>query len=203
MVLRRQIQLQWIGLIVVLLACACIVAGCSSNTEQPPGSSSQPISTTQAAATTAARPAAGSVQAIDFNLLLPLLPNAPPGWTADEPQGMKMTVQEGTYSFATREYTSGDKRATVMIWDTAFYNVGGWEQWNSGYSMETTDGYWRSTTISGYPAWESYSKQSNDYGTWIGVAQRFSVMITVDGGSKADIDAFTGAINYQGIAALK
>jgi hypothetical protein len=135
--------------------------------------------------------------------MLPLLPNAPAGWTAEDPQGMTMTMQEGTYSFATREYTSGDKRATVMIWDTAYYDVGGWETWKTGYSWETTDGYWRSTTISGYPAWESYSKQSNDYGAWVGVNQRFSVMITVDAGSKADLDAFVNAINYQGIAALK
>jgi len=204
MVSGKPIQLQWIGLAVALLACACIVAGCSSSSEQPPGSSSQPTSTTQAVGTAAARPAAGSVQAVDFNLLLPLLPNAPAGWTADEPQGMTLTQQDGTYTFASRSYDSGsDKNANVVIYDSAYYNVGGWEMWQGHYEMSSTSGYWKSATVAGYPAWESYSKEGSSYGTWVGVNDRFMVVVSVDSGDKADLDAFVNAINYQAIAALK
>ena len=45
--------------------------------------------------------------------------------------------------------------------------------------------------------------KSDSYATWVGVNERFMVYVSVDGGSKQDLDAFVNAINYGGIANLK
>ncbi len=114
-----------------------------------------------------------------------------------------MTYQDGTYTFAVRSYASGDKRADIVIYDSAYYSVGGWEMWQGYTEISSTDGYWKRDTVAGFPAWESYSKDDSTYGKWVGINERFMVVVTVDDGEKADLDAFVNAINYQGIAALK
>ena len=124
------------------------------------------------------RPTPGSVTAVDFSRLIPLLPGAPAGWEASDPEGAKMTFEKSEWSFATREYSKGDTSASVMISDSAFYNIGGWEMWNNQYSIETTDGYVKTTTIRGFPAWEMYTKPA-DYAAYIGINDRFMVFIEV------------------------
>jgi hypothetical protein len=200
----------WIALLTILVIGVCIIAGCSqpsgqgtgtptvTGTATPAGTGIQTVGTT----IPATRPPAGSVQAVDFNLMLPLLPNAPAGWTAEDPQGATLTMQDGAYSFASREYTSGDKRVTITIWDSAYYNIGGWDLWTQNYQYSSTEGYWRAGTVGIYPSWESYTQSSNSYSTWVGVSQRFSVLTTLDKGSKADLDTFVNAVNYAGVAAL-
>lgn len=216
---QRTLFRNWcIALLTILVMGACVIAGCSQPTGQPPGSTTttsttitisatatptgtgiQPVGTTSPTST---RPAAGSVRAIDFSLMLPLLPNAPAGWTAGDPQGATLTVTGGAYSFASREYTSGEKRATITIWDSAYYNIGGWDLWNANYQYSSTEGYWKTSSVGGFPSWESYTKSSNSYSTWVGVDERFSVLINVENGSKADLDTFVNAINYGGVGAL-
>jgi hypothetical protein len=206
MVFERHFPYRWI-LLIVLLACACIVAGCSSSSEPPSSTSAQPTTSGHQAAvttgTSASRPAAGSVEAVDFNLLLPLLPNPPAGWTAEAPNGMKMTHEDGSYTFASRTYKSGDKSATVMIYDSAYYGIGGWDLWQAKYEWSSTAGYWKTDTVAGFPAWESYTKEGSSYSKWIGLNERFAVMVMVEDAEKADLDAFVNAVNYKSIAALK
>jgi hypothetical protein len=198
-------------LLAVLAIGACMIAGCSQPSDQGTTTTTTTVTGTTTPAGTGTpvgttipttRPAAGSVQAIDFNLLLPLLPSPPAGWTAEDPQGATLTTGEGAYSFASREYTSGDKRATITIWDSAYYNIGGWDLWNANYQYSSTEGYWRAGTVGAYPSWESFTSSSNSYSTWVGVDERFSVLTTLDKGSKADLDTFVNAVNYAGVAAL-
>lgn len=148
-----------------------------------------------------ARPAPGSVTAVDFSKLIPLLPEAPAGWEASDPEGAKMTFDQNQWSFASRDYSKGDASASVMISDSAFYNVGGWEMWNNQYSIETTDGYVKTTTVRGFPAWEMYSKPS-DYAMHIGINDRFMVFIEVKDGSKSDLDTFVNAVPFSNVAGI-
>jgi hypothetical protein len=87
--------------------------------------------------------------------------------------------------------------------DSAYYAVGGWEMWGRQYEMTTTDGYYKTGSVAGFPSWETYDKNSKNYGTWVGLNNRFMVTVTIDNGEKADLDLFVNSINYQGIAALK
>jgi len=188
------------ALIVVFGICLCMMAGCtssSSDTTTPEAATPAP-----AAGTTVSGAARGSVTAVPFETLITFLPAAPAGWTAGESVGITTTVEDGQWTWASRDYTKGDAQAAIVIQDSAYYNVGQWQMWNTFTSIETTEGYYKSKTIGGHPAWEVFSKPDS-YGTWVGVNERFMVYVSVDGGSKQDLDAFVNAIDYGGIANLK
>jgi len=195
----------WITLVGILIVGVSGIAGCMTNA---PSGGSGPVQQgtpgTTPSAVTATRPAPGSVKAVDFTLLIPFLPDAPSGWTAEDPDGMTMNFENGSWTTASRSYSSGDdKQATVSIMDSAYYAVGGWEMWGSQYEMTTTEGYFKTGTVAGFPSWESYDKSSKNYGTLVGLNNRFMVSVTIDNGAKADLELFLNSINYQGIAALK
>ena len=75
--------------------------------------------------------------------------------------------------------------------------------WKSFTAYESTQGYMKSTTVKGFPAWDVYDKDSNTYTMMIGVGDRFIVYTTVEDGTKADLDALVNAIDVAGLAALK
>lgn len=189
--------------LLVVLGLCLFAAGCTSNSSETTDPEVTPGATTiPASGTPVSGAAKGSVSAVPFAALIPFLPDAPSGWTANEPSGASWTVEDGQWTWATRDYSKDDAVAVVLIQDSAYYDVGYWESWDSMVSFETTEGYYRSGHVSGYPSWEFFSKPAS-YGTWIGVNERFMVYVSVDDGSKQDLDAFVNAINYGGIANLK
>ena len=185
--------------LLLMLGICLLAAGCTS---APPDTT--PVTTygTSATGTTVSGAAQGSVSAVPYATLMTYLPGAPAGWTAGEPAGASWIIEDGQWTWATREYTKGDATAAVLIQDSAYYDVGYWESWDSLVSFETTEGYYRSGTVSGHPSWEFFSKPAS-YGTWIGVSERFMVYVSVEDGSKQDLDAFVNAVNYGGLANLK
>jgi hypothetical protein len=80
--------------------------------------------------------------------------------------------------------------------------VGYWDSWDTLVELETTEGYYRQGQVGGYPSWEVFSKPAS-YGTWVGVNERFMVYVSVEGGSKQDLDAFVNAIDCAGLANQK
>lgn len=111
--------------------------------------------------------------AVPFATMIPYLPSALAGWTAGEPQGMFMDMGTTSYSFATNEYTKdgADDDVTVIIWDTVNQQIGPWYAfWYGIISFETTEGYARSTTYKGYPAWEQRTYEDNSGGLAIGLS---------------------------------
>ena len=212
----------WIIIVVIMIAGASVIAGCTSNapsggsaptqqgTQETTAPTQQGTQETAAPAITLApmvtvnRPAAGSVKAVDFNLFIPLLPNAPAGWTADTPDGTNIADPDASWSIATRSYSSGaDKQADVSIMDSAYYDVGAWTGWAGLSEITTADGYVKTGTVAGFPSWESYDKGSNSYDTWINLNNRFMVTVTITNGNKADLDSFVNSMNYPAITALK
>jgi hypothetical protein len=198
-------QIMLVSVLAVIVIGLCLATGCTdSQVPNVPGTGAhQTTAPTQAGQAATGTPAPGSVKAVHFNSLIPFLPAAPAGWEADEATGMTMKVENDDWSWATKEYTKGDATAMVWIQDTAYYNVGFREAWGSMISFETTDGYFKSVTVKGYPSWESYSKSGSEYISYVDVADRFMVYVGVDDGTKADLDAFTGAIDYAGLSKLK
>jgi len=63
-------------------------------------------------------------------------------------------------------------------------------------------GWWALQDHGQRPPWEYFAKPAS-YGAWIGVHERFMVYISVEDGSRQDLDAFVNAINYGGLANLK
>lgn len=154
--------------------------------------------------TAIARGAEGT-QAVEYTKLIPFLPKAPSGWEAtDDPQGFSFTHEEGTWSMAASDYSRAgaeDETATVMITDYAQYTTGWTGAWRNYYAWESTEGYAKTVTVQGYPAWEVHSKDSGDYSLSVAVNDRFLVFMNTNS-DKDTLYKFSDAINYRGIAAL-
>ncbi|QYZ78384.1 hypothetical protein E2N92_02515 [Methanofollis formosanus] len=199
---------------VLMLIAACCIAGCASSStdeekdqEGASGATSSGDSGPSAdlSAGKEERPEGGSVTAVGYEALISYLPAAPSGWTAEEPFGITNQIDDGTWSMATMSYLKDadeETTAELVIYDSAYYEVGGWEFWETKFSYETTDGYLKSGKAQGYPSWESYEKDSQIYAQWIGIDDRFMVYVSVDTGSKDDLDTFVNAVDCKGIASL-
>ena len=185
-----------------LLALCLMTAGCTGTSDTTGEASSGTGSAVTASGTTAPGGAPGSVTAVSYTALIAFLPNAPAGWTAEEPVGASWTVEDSQWTWASREYGKDNAWATIMIQDSAYYDVGYWQSWDSMVSFESTEGYYKQGKAGGYPSWEYFTKPDS-YGTWVGVNDRFMVYVSVEGGSKSDLDAFVNAVNYGGLANLK
>ncbi|MBP2145249.1 hypothetical protein J2129_000703 [Methanofollis sp. W23] len=200
---------------VLMLIVACCIAGCTSpgtdkekDQEPVPGGATGSGDAGPGADLSAGeekRPEAGSVTAVGYEELISYLPAAPSGWAAEEPFGIANQIDDGTWSMASISYLNEADEGTtaeLVIYDSAYYAVGGWELWESRFSYETTDGYLKSGKVQGYPSWESYEKDSQIYAQWIGIDDRFMVYVSVDAGSKEDLDTFVNTVDCRGIAAL-
>jgi PGF-CTERM protein len=144
---------------------------------------------------------ADTTEAVHFSKLIPFLPKAPRGWEGEEPFGIMVPVDEGTCSMATKSYTKSGVTASVMIMDYAFYQIEYQAEWETFHEYESTEGYAKSTKVNGFPAWEVYDKDLDEYSLIVGINDRFMVFI----GPSSDKDtlyAFSDRINYKGIAAL-
>ncbi len=146
-----------------------------------------------------------ATEAVHFSKLIPFLPDAPSGWEGEEPDGMMFTVEEGSWSMASKSYTKSgaeDITAEVGIMDSAFYQVGWWAAWQGFYAWESTEGYAKTTEVKGLLAWESYTKDGNDYGLYVGINDRFMVFISTNS-DRDTLYAFANSIDYSGIAAYE
>jgi PGF-CTERM protein len=147
---------------------------------------------------------ATATHAVPFDQLIEFLPNAPSGWDGGEPDGMTFTHEEGTWSMATESYTKSgaeDTTAEVGVMDSAFYQVGWLAAWQGFYAYESTEGYAKTVTVDGYPAWEAYTKDSGEYTLFVGINDRFMAFINTNS-DKDTLYDFANAIDYNGIAAL-
>ncbi len=189
--------------LLVVLGLCLLAAGCTSDSSDTTTPQVTPGTTTApAAGTTVSGAAQGSVTAVSFETLISLLPDAPAGWTAEEAVGASWTADDGQWTWASRDYSKDNAVASIMIQDSAYYGVGYWESWDSLVSFETSEGYYKQKEVGGHPAWEVFSTPDS-YGTWVGINERFMVYVSVEGGSKQDLDAFVNAVDYGGITNLQ
>jgi hypothetical protein len=143
-----------------------------------------------------------AIEAVDYNTLIWYLPYAPDGWEEGESDGMTFNIDDGTWSVATLGYSNyDDAYVTVGIMDSAFYTVGWWEIWDELYTYDDAEGYAEPVTVNGYPAWEVYSADWNEYSLFISIDGRFMVNIHTNS-DWYTLDEFANSIDYEGIAAL-
>jgi hypothetical protein len=160
------------------------------------------------AATLAATPTAAPAgtpsptEPVSSNDLIPFLPGPPSGWEADDAFGMTQTFGEWSWSQASRRYTNTatDESVDVFIFDSAYYyGFGWWLTWEDAYEYESTEGYARSITFEGYPAWKLYD-EPDSYILTVFVADRFMVMVSAE--TEASLNQFADLVDYGAIAGL-
>jgi len=210
-VLQHNMQSMTI-LLILILACLMTAAGCtSSNPQTTTTTAATTIAAAQSPAAVGTTPASQggtSGQAVDVKTLNALFPPAPAGWAIDQqPVGSTRYDQENhawTASAASYVSTaSKETTASVTYQDTAGRQVGFKTIWSTFKDAETSDGYFKSTTVKGNPAWETHSIAGKTFKTWISVDDRFMVQVSIENGTKADYDTIINAIDFTGIAALK
>jgi hypothetical protein len=119
---------------------------------------------------------------VDHNKLIPLLPDGPPGWTAEKAEGSTMDVGGFKLSNAHRDYHKGDgataPTASISILDSISnpdYVIATTAAWKE--TSESAEGYSKSVTIDGNPGFEAYEKDQKHASLWVMVAKRYFVQI--------------------------
>src|SRR5216684_1955837 len=114
--------------------------------------------------------------------LIPILPEAPAGWTAEKAEGSSDDVGGFKITNVHRDYHKGEASdaptAAISILDSVanpdYVEVAtaGWDK-----NSETSDGYGKPVTIDGNPGREDYDKEQKHATLWVMVAKRYFVTI--------------------------
>ncbi|MBD3370262.1 hypothetical protein GF402_07870 [Candidatus Fermentibacteria bacterium] len=143
-----------------------------------------------------------TVDPVSWESLIELLPDAPSGWTADEPSGQTMSSPGFSTSMSERTYESEstDEDVEIVLVDNAYSENSPWAtQFDTAFEFSSSDGHLRHTEVHGYPAIDIYSAP-DDYDLLVLVSERFFVSITSE--TEESRDQFADLIDYAALAGL-
>lgn len=146
-----------------------------------------------------------TVEPVTFQALQTTLPQVS-GWEMGKPEGERMT---SPFPFSQTEatYTKGNSSIEVKVVDSGFAQmlIAPWSMMlASGYSRETSDGYEKSVSVNGQPAFEKWDSSSKDGELNILVNKRF--LVSVEGNDLADtkvLHEVAGKMDFGKFASLK
>jgi hypothetical protein len=141
---------------------------------------------------------------VDFEKLVDLLPNVP-GWEKGKPTGSTTTMM-GNMSIAEARYTKGDEHVKLTLTDASMARLflAPMLVWTNGFNQRSTEGYKKSTTVSGFPGWEEWNTEGKHGEISAIVGNRF--MAQASGSSLSSIDSAKGiltAVDLNKLATLK
>jgi hypothetical protein len=145
---------------------------------------------------------------VDYHKLLPLLPDAPTGWTADEAEGSTSEVGGFTLTNVHRDYKKGTGNnvpiAMISILDSAAnpeYASATTAAWN--YNSDTLEGYSKSITIEGNPGFEAYETERKHGSLWLMVAKRYFVQVELTGQDPKELQQWVKRLDLKKLAEIK
>ena len=146
--------------------------------------------------------------AIDYQKLLPLLPEAPEGWTTDKPEGSTEDVGGFRITNVHRDYRKGEgdtaPSAAISILDSAAnpdYVSATSAAWND--TSETADGYGKPVTIDGNAGREDYDKLQKHASLWVMVANRYFVQIELQNQDPTELQEWIKRVDLKKLAEIK
>ena len=146
--------------------------------------------------------------AVDYQKLLPILPDAPQGWTADKPEGSTEEVGGFRLTNVHRDYRKGEgdnvPTAAISILDSVAnpdYVSATTAAWNN--TSETSEGYSKSVTINGNPGFEAFEKETKHATLWIMIANRYFLQIELQNQDPKELQGWVKRVDLQKLAALK
>ena len=155
-----------------------------------------------------APPSPDAPEVVDFHKLIPLLPDAPGGWTAEEPEGSTSEIGGFTLTNVHRDYTKGSGKnvptAAISILDSAAnpdYATATTAAWN--YNSETAEGYTKSITIDGFPGFEAYETERKHGSLWLMVAKRYFVQIELMYQDPKELQQWLKRVDLKKLAEIK
>ncbi len=145
---------------------------------------------------------------VDYQKLIPILPKAPEGWTADEPEGSTEDVGGFRITNVHRDYRKGegDKAPTVAISvldsvSNPDYVTATSASWNR--NSETPEGYSKSVTIDGHPGFEAYEKEQKHASLWVMIANRYFVQIELQNQDPKELQEWIKRVDLKKLAGIK
>jgi hypothetical protein len=155
-----------------------------------------------------APPPPDAPEVVDYHKLLPLLPEAPAGWTADEPEGSTSDIGGFRLTNVHRDYKKGAgdnvPTAAISILDSAAnpeYASTTTAAWN--YNSETSEGYSKSITIDGNPGFEAYETERKHGSLWLMVAKRYFVQIELQQQDPKELQQWIKRVDLKKLAEIK
>jgi hypothetical protein len=145
---------------------------------------------------------------VDFSKLLPLLPEPPSGWIADQPEGSTIDVGGFKITNAHRDYRKGEGKdaptAAISILDSISnpdYVIATTAGWN--LNSESGEGYSKSVTIDGNPGFEAYETDSKQASLWVMVAKRYFVQIELQKQDPKELREWIKRVDLKKLATIK
>jgi hypothetical protein len=146
--------------------------------------------------------------AVDYQKLLPILPDPPQGWVADKPEGSTEDVGGFRITNVHRDYHKGEgdkaPTAAISILDSVAnpdYVNATTAAWNS--NSETGEGYGKSVTIDGNPGFEAFEKESKHATLWVMIANRYFVQIELQAQDPKELQKWVKRVDLKKLAAIK
>ena len=146
--------------------------------------------------------------AVDYQKLLPILPDPLQGWVADKAEGSTEDVGGFRITNVHRDYHKGEgdkgPTAAISILDSVAnpdYVNATTAAWKS--NSETDEGYGKSVTIDGNPGFEAFEKESKHATLWVMIANRYFVQIELQNQDPKELHEWVKHIDLKKLAAIK
>jgi hypothetical protein len=146
--------------------------------------------------------------AVDYQKLLPILPEPPPDWAADKAEGSTEDVGGFRITNVHRDYHKGEgdkaPTAAISILDSVAnpdYVNATTAAWNS--NNESSEGYGKSVTIDGNPGFEAFEKESKHSTLWVMIANRYFVQIELQEQDPKQLQEWVKRVDLKKLAAIK
>jgi hypothetical protein len=146
--------------------------------------------------------------AVDYQKLLPILPDPPQGWVADKPEGSTEDVGGFRITNVHRDYhrSQGEKAPTaaISILDSVAnpdYVNATTAAWNN--NSETSEGYGKAVTIDGNAGFEAFEKESKHATLWVMIANRYFVQIELQDQDPKELQEWVKRVDLKKLAAIK
>jgi len=147
-------------------------------------------------------------EAVDYQKLLPILPEPREGWTADKPEGSTEDVGGFRITNVHRDYHKGEgdkaPTAAISILDSVAnpdYVSATTAAWNN--NSESSEGYSKSVTIDGNPGFEAFEKDSKHATLWVMIANRYFLQIELQNQDPSELQEWVKRVDLKKLAEIK
>ena len=148
------------------------------------------------------------INVVEYTKLLPLLPEAPAGWTADKPNGSTTDVGGFKLTNVHRDYRKGEgdnvPTTAISILDSAAnpdYVEATTAAWK--FTTTSTEGYSKSVNLDGHDGFETFENEGKHGTLWLMVANRYFVPIETQGQAPAALQEWAKRVDIKKLTTIK
>jgi len=145
---------------------------------------------------------------VNYTKLIPILPEAPAGWTAEKPEGSTEDVGGFKITNVHRDYHKGEGNdaptVSISILDSAAnpdYVTATTAAWSQ--SSDSSEGYSKPVTIDGNPGFEAYENEQKHGSLWVMVAKRYFVEIELQKQDPKELQEWIKRVDLKKLAEIK